>query len=152
MGMVQTEPPPRTRTCLLNIGCKIVLVELPQELIAVSSQWSIGIRQRVCSVLYACHLSDEKVSETGRCQLMPMALPFACFMLQDSGDSIYPPKSSQPEEDEKDAIHSMYLPRMSDAKWLKTSIHWADLSAELFGASGMRNGAGESLLLASLNL
>jgi len=52
----------------------------------------------------------------------------------------------------KDAIHSMYLPRMSDAKWLNASIHWADLSVESFGANGMTNGAGESLLLASLNL
>jgi len=41
---------------------------------------------------------------------------------------------------------------MSDAKWLNVSIHWADLSAESFGANGMRNGAGESLLLASLKL
>jgi hypothetical protein len=41
---------------------------------------------------------------------------------------------------------------MSDAKWLNASIHWADLSVESFGANGMTNGAGESLLLASLNL
>jgi hypothetical protein len=46
----------------------------------------------------------------------------------------------------------MHLPRMSDAKWLNASIHWADLSAESIGANGMSNGAGESLVLASLNL
>jgi hypothetical protein len=56
------------------------------------------------------------------------------------------------ENGKKDAIHSRCLPRMSDAKWLNVSIHWADLSAESFGANGMRNGAGESLLLASLKL
>ena len=37
----------------------------------------------------------------------------------------------------------MNLPRMSDAKWLNASIHWADLSAESFCANGMLRDRGE---------